>query len=64
VMRTLLTAAYGYQKDPDVYMLQIYHPNSYDLALSLNSLETSYHQGDCRSRPAKSSSWRSPRLPR
>ncbi len=45
VMRTLLTAAYGYQKDPDVYMLQIYHPNSYDLALSLNSLETSYHQG-------------------
>lgn len=45
VMRTLLTAAYGYQKDPDVYMLQIYHPNSYDLALSLNSLETGYHQG-------------------
>ncbi|HSB13571.1 MAG TPA: hypothetical protein VLE22_03880 [Bryobacteraceae bacterium] len=41
-MRDLLTSAYGTQKDPDIYMMQLYHPNSYDLLLHLSSLSSGY----------------------
>ncbi len=39
-MRTLLTGAYGYGKDPDVYMMQLWHPNSTDMQSAVNSLVT------------------------
>jgi len=41
-MRDLLTQAYGYQKDPDAYMMQIYQPNSWDILAALNSLVSGY----------------------
>jgi hypothetical protein len=37
-MRDALTVEYGYTKDPDIYMLQLYNANSADLRTSLNSL--------------------------
>ncbi|MBS1824720.1 MAG: hypothetical protein JST93_05330 [Acidobacteria bacterium] len=37
-MRNLLTSAFGYTKDPDIYLMHVYHPNSFDLSASLNSL--------------------------
>jgi hypothetical protein len=37
-MRSLLTSAYGYQKDPDIYMMQFYNANSWDLRSALGSL--------------------------
>jgi hypothetical protein len=41
-MRTLLTQEYGGAKDPDIYMMQLYHPNSYDLKTALQQLTTGY----------------------
>ncbi len=37
-MRDLLTSVYGTQKDPDIYMLQLYNPNSFDMQQALISL--------------------------
>jgi hypothetical protein len=37
-MHSLLTALYGYSKDPDFYTIQGYHPNSWDFYSGLNSL--------------------------
>ncbi|MFN8940900.1 MAG: hypothetical protein ACK5ZJ_14285, partial [Acidobacteriota bacterium] len=37
-MRDVLTQHYGYAKDPDIYMVQVYHPNSGDVQNSLNQL--------------------------
>jgi hypothetical protein len=41
-MRDLLTEAYGYAKDPDFYMLQLYHPNSWDLLSNITNLTSGY----------------------
>ncbi|MCW5981202.1 MAG: hypothetical protein KIT09_24175 [Bryobacteraceae bacterium] len=43
--RDLLTAAYGYAKDPDIYMMLLYEPNSWDLWPALNSLSNGYVAG-------------------
>ncbi|MBS1828985.1 MAG: hypothetical protein JST93_27020 [Acidobacteria bacterium] len=37
-MRNLLTGAFGYTKDPDIYMMHLYHPNSFDLSAALSAL--------------------------
>jgi len=37
-MRTLLSGVYGYAKDPDVYMMQMYHANSTDMQAAISSL--------------------------
>jgi hypothetical protein len=39
-MRSLLTSAYGTTKDPDLYLMQIYHANSYDMNSALRDLTT------------------------
>jgi hypothetical protein len=46
-MRSLLTSAYGYTKDPDAYLMQIYQANSYDMYSALWHLtnDTSVSQG-------------------
>jgi hypothetical protein len=44
-MHTLLTAVYGYSKDPDFYTLGIYHANSSDLYDCLNKLTTDTANG-------------------
>lgn len=40
-MRDALTAEYGTNKDPDIYMLQLYNANSWDLRTGLQSLLSS-----------------------
>lgn len=37
-MRNLLTGAFGYTKDPDLYMMHLYHPNSFDFSAALSGL--------------------------
>lgn len=46
-MRLLLTGIYGYGKDPDIYLMQIYHANSYDMYSALLNMtnSTSVSQG-------------------
>lgn len=46
-MRSLLTSVYGYTKDPDAYLMQIYQANSYDMYSALWNLtnSTSVYQG-------------------
>lgn len=39
-MRDALTAEYGFTKDPDLYMIQPYNANSWDLNAGLTSLST------------------------
>jgi hypothetical protein len=44
-MHALLTALYGYSKDPDFYTLGIYHANSWDLYNGLYNLTNNYSNG-------------------
>jgi hypothetical protein len=39
-MRQLLTGLYGTTKDPDIYVTQVYHANSYDAYNALYNMET------------------------
>lgn len=41
MMRSLLSSVYGYTRDPDIYLMQVYHANSFDMYSALWSLTNS-----------------------